>query len=322
MSEQLYKLSPHRDLQCYFLMPSAIAAMSSASDTGFTVSGKWRQQFDWAVVEWNRDNTFEHPALRYLPDGDLSGIVLSYQEERTGCIPIESNLYPAVDWTNLRIWATGDDGVERLYHVNFWPSYVSGSPAAYLASTSAVEGPYAPASAVMTLVSSPGVGNRVGIALLESHHFYTVGPQDQLSDIAKGIANDVLSNPDFTASAAGNSVTITWKPGPNYSSLLGANGNRISVYGFAENAAQCWQSASAVFSGGLFPSRYQITIDFGALKTQGIPTNRIRKMRWTWSADLQSGSFQQTPFAVNISNWSVTWFQSTAFRSRPGKQAY
>jgi hypothetical protein len=74
MAEQIYKLSPHRDLQCFFLTPSAIAAMSQASENGFTLSGSWRQQFDWAVVEWNRDNVYEHPALRYLPDGDLSGI--------------------------------------------------------------------------------------------------------------------------------------------------------------------------------------------------------------------------------------------------------
>jgi hypothetical protein len=42
MPEQILKLSPDRDLQCYFFMPSAIAAMSNASSSGFTVSGKWR----------------------------------------------------------------------------------------------------------------------------------------------------------------------------------------------------------------------------------------------------------------------------------------
>jgi hypothetical protein len=46
MPEQIYKLSPDRDMQCYFLTPSAIAAMSGASSGGFTLSGKWRQQFD------------------------------------------------------------------------------------------------------------------------------------------------------------------------------------------------------------------------------------------------------------------------------------
>ncbi len=94
MAEILQKLTPSRDLVSYFEHPSAIAALSATSDTGFTLSGTWRQQFDWAVIEWNRDNTFEHPALRNLPDGDLSGLVLSYNETRTNCIPLDSNLYP------------------------------------------------------------------------------------------------------------------------------------------------------------------------------------------------------------------------------------
>src|SRR5947209_18052495 len=108
MPEQLFKLSPDRDLQCYFFTPSAVAAMSGASAAGFTLSGKWRQQFDWAVVEWNRDNVFEHPSLRVLPDGDLSGLVLSYEEARAGCVRIQSNRYPVVDWPNLRLWT--EDG--------------------------------------------------------------------------------------------------------------------------------------------------------------------------------------------------------------------
>ena len=88
MSDTLQKLRPDRDLQCYFLRPSAVAALSATSPTGFTVSGSWRQQFDWVVIEWNRDNTYEHPAFRNLPDGDLSGVVLTYEETRQNCIPI------------------------------------------------------------------------------------------------------------------------------------------------------------------------------------------------------------------------------------------
>src|ERR1035438_10784339 len=97
MAEQLTKLRPDRDMQCYFERPSAVAALSGTSASGFTVSGCWRQQSDWAVIEWNRDNVFEHPRLRNLPDGDLSGITLSYQETRTNCIPLDSTLYATVD---------------------------------------------------------------------------------------------------------------------------------------------------------------------------------------------------------------------------------
>jgi hypothetical protein len=309
MAEQIYKLSPHRDLQCYFLTPSAVAAMSQASDSGFTVSGKWRQQFDWAVVEWNRDNLFEHPALRYLPDGDLSGLTLTYQEQRTNCIPLESNLDPVVDWEDLRIWATDDSGVENLYHVNFWPNYAT-----------PVAGQYVAASGIMTVIGSPGANLRVGVALLENHHYYEVQAGDTLSDIAQGVATaingnaNIIGNPDFSATVLsdGVSIQISWKAGGVYPELLGANGNRITVYGFVQpdasgQVAQCWAQPAVMFSGGQFPTTYQISINFGdLLASQQIPTNRVREVRWTWAADMQPGTYQQSEFQVIISNWSVT----------------
>ena len=88
-----------------------MAAISGASAGGFTVSGCWRQQFDWAVIEWNRDNVFEHPLLRNLPDGNLSGLRLSYEESRTNCIAMDSSLYPTVDLALPTIW-TEASGVE------------------------------------------------------------------------------------------------------------------------------------------------------------------------------------------------------------------
>ncbi len=157
MAEQLQKLSPDRDLQCYFFMPSAIAALSGAASTGFTLSGKWRQQFDWAVVEWNRDNVFEHPSIRYLPDGDLSGLVLTYQEQRQGCIPIESNLDPTVSWDTLRIWT---DNSSTPYEVS-WPR------SRHL---------WEPMCRVRDhdVKGISGCGKRVGLAWLERHYYYTV----------------------------------------------------------------------------------------------------------------------------------------------------
>src|SRR5438445_9286023 len=118
MPETIEKLRPDRDLQCFFFHPSAIAALSNASPEGFTVSGTWREQFDWAVFEWNRDNVYEHPAFRYLPDGDLSGLVLTYEETRTNCIPLDSDLFATMDWPSLRVWASANaGGVEDVYYV-------------------------------------------------------------------------------------------------------------------------------------------------------------------------------------------------------------
>ena len=120
MAEYLEKLRPDRDLQVYFERPSAIAAMSEATASGFTVSGTWRQQFDWCVIEWDRDNVWEHPLFRNLPDGDLSGLFLSYDETRENCLPMDSEIYPTVGWPFLRVWVEDDtviDDMESYYEV-------------------------------------------------------------------------------------------------------------------------------------------------------------------------------------------------------------
>src|SRR5579872_7489913 len=155
MPETLEKLSPNRDLQCYFFQPSAVAALSGTSASGFTVSGSWRQQFDWAVIEWNRDNVFEHPALRNLPDGDLSGIVLSYLETRSNCIPLDSKVYPTVDWPYLRIWAESG-GTESIYRVD-------------LASHATPIGSYVQATAQMQLQGVVTEGDLIELAWLDKH---------------------------------------------------------------------------------------------------------------------------------------------------------
>ncbi|MBV9157051.1 MAG: hypothetical protein JO097_12370, partial [Acidobacteriaceae bacterium] len=321
MAEQIYKLSPHRDLQCYFLTPSAIAAMSQANESGFVVSGKWRQQFDWAVVEWNRDNVFEHPVLRYLPDGDLSGVTLTYQEERTGCVPVESDLYPVVAWDQLRLWVSNDDGTETVYYVDLEDH------------AKPIAGTYVSASATMTLSGLPAATKRAGLAFLEEHHYYTVQANDQLADVAAGIAADIQQlSQTFSATSSGPSVTVTWNPrntNAPYQNLLGANGNRITMYGFAEDGAQVWETPFAAFSGGQFPTVYEISLDFANLTgktdanpdpTQKVPTKNVRKLRWTWAADMQPASFNQTEFQVTISNWTVSGSNRQYFVAGPGSR--
>jgi hypothetical protein len=86
------------------------------------------------------------------------------------------------------------------------------------------------------------------------------------------------------------------------------------MYGFSENSVPVWQDPAAAFSGGSFPSQYAVTLDFGNLSgttdddstLQAIPTTNVRKVRWTWAADMQPGEFIQTEFQVTVSNWSVT----------------
>ena len=303
MGEQLTKLRPDRDLQCYFQQPSAVAALSQTSATCFTVSGCWREQFDWAVVEWSRDNVFEHPALRNLPDGDLSGVRLSYQETRTNCIPMDSTLYPTVEWPYLRIWAESG-GVENLYDVP-----LNDSRLGYAAASN---GAYNSATVVFELQGSVTGGDYIELAWLEQHYNYLLTGSDTLDSAVTALAEAINTFGDGTvgASAAGTRITLT------YSDSWGANANRVGVYGTVHGAGtEAWSPGWALFSGGTSPTQWQVTLDFSAL--QGyidpdrthlvpVPTSSVRKIRWTWAADLQAGNFERAEFSAVVTNWSVT----------------
>ncbi len=293
MAEQLTKLRPDGDLQCYFERPSAVAALSGASATGFTLSGCWRQQFDWAVVEWTRDNTFEHPALRNLPDGDLSGLHLSYEEVRTNCIPLDSTLYPTVDWPYLRIWAVSG-GVEALYKVA-------------LKDHSTTIGNELAATARFELQGTASTGDYIELAWLDQHFNYRMMGGDTLESAAGALAGSITANQatcGMTASAEGALITLT------YLGMAGANGNRVGVYGMVHGmGTESWSPSATFFSGGLSPQRWKIDLEFNNLRDINgaqVPTTNVRKMRWTWAADLQNADFERSEFSVLVSNWAVT----------------
>jgi hypothetical protein len=320
MAEQLTKLRPDRDLQCYFYEPSAAAALSGTSPTGFTVSGSFRQQFDWAVVEWARDNVFEHPLLRPLPDGDLSGVQLSYDETRTSCMAVDCTLWPTVDWPFLRIWATGADGVELEYKV---PLAAHATPA----------GSYAPAQATFELAGTVTANDYVeiawaaadGVAPSNQHATHQMYYNDTLEGVAAELASAIAANAGatgMTATASGAQITLQYNAG------AGANGNRVGVYGNVSGAAtESWQPASQTMSGGASPSGWHVALDFGSLQGYAgpdfttlaqVPTTSVRRMRWTWAPEQQAGDFARTEFCVAISNWTVSGTNLTYQVAGPG----
>ncbi|MBI1356531.1 MAG: hypothetical protein GC160_19490 [Acidobacteria bacterium] len=293
MSETLAKLRPDRDLQCYFYRPSAIAALSETSAGGFTVSGTWRQQFDWAVIEWNRDNVFEHPSLRPLPDGDLSGLTLSYRETRVECIPMDSGLYPTVDWPYLRIWADDENGVEQIYRVRLADH------------ATAVQGSYTPASATFSLGGSFTAGDSVELAWRNEHYNHTVQSGETVGQVLEDLAstiNALSSTVSAAADAQAGTITIV-------NLAPGEEGNRLGVVATVGGfQTEHWTPAFQTLAGGVSPTEWQVDLDFSSLNDIGggpIPTTDVRKMRWTYSAALQVGAYQRSEFAVTVSNWVV-----------------
>lgn len=300
MPEILEKLRPDRDLQCYFERPSAVAALSESGPSGFTISGTWRQQFDWAVLEWHRDNVFEHPAFRYLPDGDLSGLVLTYEESRENCIPLDSTLYPTVDWPFLRVWMeTG--GAERFYQVPLKPH------------ATPVEGVYRPAGATFTLrlTGQPGSDNYAELAWTGEHHTYKLAPGDSEETAAQALASIITANSrTMMASSEGNRITLTYlgvDQTPE-TSREGLNGNRVGVYGNVKGPGH-WEPWWQQLSGGESPAKWRVELDFSNLivdeNGSPVPMTHVRRMRWTYAADLQPGEFRRSEFRVRVSNWTV-----------------
>jgi hypothetical protein len=60
-----------------------------------------------------------------------------------------------------------------------------------------------------------------------------------------------------------------------------------------------------VFSGGTSPTKWRITVPFGALTAtdgRAVPTQHVRKLRWTYAADLQQGAYLRSEFGVNVSD--------------------
>jgi len=310
MDDTLSKLRPDRDLQCYFFEPSAIAALSETGPDGFTVSGCWRSQFDWAVLEWNRDNVFEYPSLRNLPDGDLSGLQLSYQEARTNCIGLDSTWYPTEPWPYLRIWAE-IGGAEQIYEV---PLLQYATPL-----STAV-----PATAQFQLSGAPTSGDYVELAWLDQHYNYQLVSGDTLSSAATALAGIITANQQtgrVSATADGSTITLT------YLGVSGSNGNRIGVYGTVHGAGtESWTPPSALFQNGVSPTAWQVNLDFANLTDMNgvsIPTanvTNVRKLRWTWAADMQTADFQRSEFSVVVSNWTVTGSGSQYQVAGPGSR--
>jgi hypothetical protein len=308
MAEYLEKLRPDRDLQVYFERPSAIAAMSSVDEHSFTVSGTWRQQFDWCVIEWNRDNVWEHPLFRNLPDGNLSGLQLSYEEVRDNCIGVDSDLYPTVDWHNLRVWADDASGQEQFYQVPLLPH------------ATPIEGEYVPAQATFTLAGTISGGEAVGLAWMDEHHTHVCNATDTLEDLAEAITLSInsatIGSKHMWAVRDGRAITLLYAGQTEgirnslEASRTGANGNRVGAYGHATpGSAVSWEVAAQTLSGGMSPSKWRYSFDFSTLVDRNgtpVPMERARKIRWTYAAELQAGEFLRSEFAVLVTNWVVT----------------
>ncbi|HSW48881.1 MAG TPA: hypothetical protein VLH09_01845, partial [Bryobacteraceae bacterium] len=105
MPETIWKLQPNRTIQLRgFDDLGASAALHSATESSFKVSGVFRDAADFAVlILYDADNFYEHPRLKYLPDTDFSGLTLTFDVHYSGLMPLDSPKYPTIDWPHLDV---------------------------------------------------------------------------------------------------------------------------------------------------------------------------------------------------------------------------
>jgi hypothetical protein len=218
---------------------------------------------------------------------------LSYTEARTNCIALDSLWYPTVAWPYLRIWSDVN-GVETIYEVP-------------ITNHASAVGSYVTAMAQFELQGTPTAGDYIELAWVDQQFNYQLTSTDTLTTAINSLAYAITVNQTtglVTATASGNQITLTYLGAP------GSNGNRIGVYGTIHGAGtESWSPAFALFSGGQSPQAWQVSLNFSSLvdvNGVSVPVTNIRKMRWTWSADVQAASFVRTEFSVVVSNWTFS----------------
>jgi hypothetical protein len=100
-TEAIHKLEPHRTLYLRgFDRRGCAASLNNASASGFTVSGVFSDQADFAVlVLFDADDQFGHLfTTRYLPDFSLSGVTLDFDLAITSAQNPVSRKYQSVPW--------------------------------------------------------------------------------------------------------------------------------------------------------------------------------------------------------------------------------
>lgn len=219
-AEAIYKLSPHRTIHMRgFDRRGAAAAICEASATGFKAYGTYRDMADFAVVMlWDADNFFEHARMKYLPDFDFSGMVLTFDLEVDGIQPIDSPKFNWIDWRSLDVVRTTGEPVKvdlfenaRLQAgafdvaagvLNFQTASPQGFDRVTLWHQNVAFDYIAPAGLKMEVeyqFFAAGSGTVHSITVDGRTYGYTELPGDGSADVANGLVAAVAGDPDVTA---------------------------------------------------------------------------------------------------------------------------
>ena len=292
------KLEPHRSMYLRgFDRRGAAASMHDASASGFTVSGCWSDQADFAVaVLFDADDVYGHLyTSRYLPDFSLAGVTLDFDLALTGCQSPASQKYQSVPWGSLSyIKRTVSGGA--VTEIQGSVSLLGGAAAGGTSAT-----------ATVTLSGTPATGDRLYIYYLGNTGYdtgtgqsYSVATGDSVADVAAKLAGlvatlhatDSTTYP-LTASNSGADVMFT--------APAGADGNDIALLAMAAGGTT-FTPTWLLLGGGTDPASIHVHLDFSAL---GLASARQVWLTLAPPVSPQYGSFPGCEWSAVFSNWTV-----------------
>src|SRR5277367_3467528 len=220
------------------------ASLNNASASGFTVSGVFSDQADFAVlVLFDADDQFGHLfTTRYLPDFSLSGVTLDFDLAITSSQNPVSRKYQSVPWGAISYITKS----ESPGTVSLQPMATSATGMAAASATFTVNGsPVGYDRIELVYLSNivydfivPGNPNPVTFSFYGGHpagtHTLTIGSSTYTfteatsggssgAAIASGLAAAASANPNCYASASSNSVTVTVKANTGALVTVGAS---------------------------------------------------------------------------------------------------
>ncbi|MBC8165011.1 MAG: hypothetical protein H7Y20_03960 [Bryobacteraceae bacterium] len=301
MPERIYKLQPNRTLALRgFDDLGASAALHSATPDKFKVSGNFRDPADFAVLNLHdADNFYEHPRLKYLPDGRFDGLTLNFDVQYSGLMPLDSQKFATIDWPFLD--AIKSDGTKvqiRIFDVDPAKTHatVIGTPAS--------------AECSFTIQDNGIQGyDRVALWYGNLAFDYIAPPAGGVTaaTVAQALAAQINSvnwaNTGIMialrAEVSGATIRIITK-------TPGADGNTLSMYALWKNENLRTTARTATFSGGSSDS-WHVTLDFSAL---GLTD--VRVMWLTFAPTLSAGTaYADSEWEAVFTNWQLTGAEET-----------
>ena len=290
MPTQLQKLDPRYTVHLRGVDDfGAMAAITGASADGFTVTGVFRDAADFAVLYvYDADDYFGHPFLKYLPDFDLSGLVLSFDLSYSpGLQPIDSDFFPTIDWPYLDAILSDETSAQISLFAN----------------ATQVSGNYTAAQTVLEITTPTGACveyDRVTIWYQNyAYDFNAVGGETaaQVASTIAGYINatDWAGAHAITAVANGSNITVS-------SEKAGTDGNFITLYTQTYSPGTLSISpAVAPLTGGSSAATWNIVLNFSEL---GLAS--VRQLWLTFAPALAVGAaYETTEWTAVFSSWSL-----------------